>query len=76
MAGIRTQRIQTVNEHSISANQCPSLATGELQFCSLQDVDSANILNYQDMFPLNEDATVYVSNPQEGLQGSPLQNSD
>lgn len=76
MAGIRTQRIQTVNEHSISANQRPSLATGELQFRSLQDVDSANNPNYQDVFPLNEDATVYVSNPQEGLQGSPLQNSD
>ena len=76
MVGIRTQRIQTVNEHSISANQRPSLATGELQFRSLQDVDSANNLNYQDVFPLNEGVMVYISNPQEGLQGSPLQNSD
>lgn len=41
-----------------------------------KDVDSANNLNYQNMFPLNEGVTVYISNPQEGLQGSPLQNSD
>lgn len=50
VAWIRTQWVQTV-KHWISENEHPAAATGELQFCSLQDVDSTNNPNNQKMFP-------------------------